>query len=1037
MWEARTAPNAIIKKKNNYPNMKTYWRSVEEYKQSIKAAKDGKVAKQEPQPEFSVEGLSEEEKTGNTTRRDFLKMLGFTVSYAALASSCEMPVRKAIPYLNQPEEIRPGIANYYATSYFDGHDYCSLLVKTREGRPIKIDGNELSSITRGGTTARVQASVLSLYDTERLQNPMKDQNPAAWTDIDGEISSKLQEISGNGGKIVLMSSTIISPTTKKAVNEFLEAYPGSEWVMYDAIPQDAMLAANNDHFGVKAIPAYHFDKADLIVGFNADFHGNWILPVQYTKQYVKGRSLLNGREKLSKHIQYESYMSLTGSNADARVSIKPSEELTVLLNLYNEIAEAKGNKTYPVPSSPVDVVTLGAELLENRGNSLVVSGTNDYFIQAVVNGINHMLENYGKTIDLNDPVYLKQGDDKKVKAIVQEMNEGKVQGLILYGVNPVYDYAEPELFYEGMKKAELTVSFDETLTETSRMCQYICPDNHYLESWNDAQPTRYHYSLSQPTIPKIFDTRQAQESLLKWAGKEVSFLDYMKENWEREVFPNQDLLTGFRQFWNQSLHDGVFEMPKADAAQPVFNELDLSAARTEQQNGWEIVLYEKISIGTGRHANNPWLQEMPDPLSSATWDNYVCLTPSDAEELGLENEDVVLVDGKVELPVYIQPGQAKGTIGIAIGYGRTSAGKVANGVGKNVYHLQDHTSGYRRLAGKKVSFEKVEGKSYPLALTQTHNTMEGRAIVRETTLTEWKEDPKAGNEMHMDIIELGKTLYEIPEYEAFHWGLAINLNACTGCGACVISCQAENNVAVIGKEEIKNRRIMHWLRIDRYYSETADNPEVTHMPVMCQHCDNAPCENVCPVAATPHSDEGLNQMSYNRCIGTRYCMNNCPYKVRRFNWFNYRDNEENFPYNFSNEQEKMVLNPDVTVRSRGVVEKCSFCVQRIQEVKLKAKLENRAIKDGELQSACQQACPGDAIVFGDMNDPEAEIYKLKDNPRTYQLLEQLHTLPSVNYLTRVRNKKPEDKARNYKKFYPVYGDFEGEVKGGHGHKGDH
>jgi molybdopterin-containing oxidoreductase family iron-sulfur binding subunit len=315
--------------------------------------------------------------------------------------------------------------------------------------------------------------------------------------------------------------------------------------------------------------------------------------------------------------------------------------------------------------------------------------------------------------------------------------------------------------------------------------------------------------------------------------------------------------------------------------------------------------------------------------------------------------------------------------------------------------------------------------------------MEGRAIVRETTLTEWKKEPKSGNEMHMDIVKQNKTLYDIPEFEAYHWGMAINLNACTGCGACVIACQSENNVSVIGKKEIKNRRIMHWMRIDRYYSENIDNPEVTHMPVMCQHCDNAPCENVCPVAATPHSDEGLNQMSYNRCIGTRYCMNNCPYKVRRFNWFNYRDNEENFPYNLSNEQEKMVLNPDVTLRSRGVVEKCSFCVQRIQEVKLNAKLDGRPVKDGELKTACQQSCPGDAIVFGDMNDPNAEISKLVDNPRTYQLLEQIHTLPSVNYLTKVRNMDPEEKARNYKKYYPVYGDFEGELEGGHGHGGDH
>jgi len=1013
--------------------MKKYYRSIEEYKEIIRSKNGGKLPVKEPEPEFSTEGLSEDEKTGRSTRRDFLKILGFTASYAALASSCEMPVRKAIPYLNQPEEVKPGIANFYASSYYDGHEYCSILVKTREGRPIKIEGNNLSAVTKGGTSARVQASVLSLYDTARLQGPMKDKSGIEWETVDDEIVSKLNEIRVAGGNITLLTNTVISPSTKKAIEGFISAYPGTEWIQYDNISYSAIDDANEANFGLRAIPSYHFDKAEVIVGFNADFLGNWLSPVEYTKQYSRSRSLMNGNDVLSKHIQYESYMSLTGSNADARVSIRPSDELVVLLNLYNELAGEAQMEKVQVRKSPVDVIAVAEELKEHMGRSLVVSGTNDFHIQSTVNAINYLLGNYGETIDLNNTFNLYKGDDQEMEQLTLRMESGDVDALICYGVNPVYDFVSAKRFTGGMKNVGLTVSFSPVMDETASLCQYVLPDNHYLESWNDAEPKKNHFSLYQPTIPKIFNTRQAQQSMLIWGGSKKDYLGFMKSFWKENIFTQQNLISSFDHFWNQCVHDGIYALPAEEQVQPAFAPQDLTEGNTATHDGWELVIYEKMSLGDGRNANNPWLQEMPDPISSAVWDNYVCIAPSDAEELGLKNEDVVLVDGDIKLPVYVQPGQAKRTIGIACGYGRTSAGRVADGIGKNVFHLQEVKNGYRQLAGKKISFEQVAGETYPLALTQVHNTMEGRAIVRETTLEEWKKDPKSGNEMHKDILELNLSLYEVPDFDGYHWGMAINLNACTGCGACVIACQAENNVAVIGKEEVKNRRIMHWIRIDRYYSDEADNPEVTHMPVMCQHCDNAPCENVCPVAATPHSNEGLNMMAYNRCIGTRYCMNNCPYKVRRFNWFEYSDNEE-FPYNFSNEQEKLVLNPDVTVRSRGVVEKCSLCTQRIQDVKLKAKLENRTIREGELKTACQQACPGDAIVFGDMNDKNSEISKLLVNPRTYQLLEQLHTLPSVSYVTKVRNIDPEEKARNYKKYYPVGTQFEGEIKkGGHGH----
>jgi molybdopterin-containing oxidoreductase family iron-sulfur binding subunit len=998
-------------------DIKKYWRSMDEF-DGITPQEEGGIKQQPDNVDPDI--MSLEGSSVKPTRRDFLKMLGFSVGYAALANSCEMPVRKAIPYLAQPEEITPGIANYYASTFYDGHDYCSILVKSREGRPIKIEGNTLSKITMGGTNARVQASVLSLYDQARLKEPLKDGQAASWQGIDQEIKDKLRSISNSGGKIVLLSTSIISPSTKKTIEEFVTAYPSISCIEYDSISLSALLDANAANFGNRAISSYHFDKAELIVGFNADFLGNYILPIKYARDYAKGRKLID-TDKMSRHIQFESYMSLTGSNADKRVPMKPSEELAILLNLYNKLAPGSSMAQVSAPDSPSNIDDIVADLLTHKGTSLVLSGTNDFYIQVTVNAINMLLGNYGSTLSYPDTL-LKQGNDMTMAALVDNMNAGNVKAFIAYGVNPAYDYFAPEKFISGLGKCELSVSFSDTLDETASLCKYVCPDNHFLESWNDAEPKKNSFSLAQPVINQIFNTRQAQESLLKWAGNETGFYDYIRAYWEKEIFTKQTELLSFESFWNKCIQDGVVE--NVDSALPIvdFKVVDLSQAKIEPTNGLELVLYEKIGLGTGKHANNPWLQELPDPITKAVWDNYVCVSPTYAKEHDLKNEDVVLINGNIELPVLVQPGQHPGTVGIALGYGRTSSGKVADGIGKNAFPLVTY-NGYRRYGGQNVTVEKVSGKTYPLATTQTHHTMEGRAIIRETTLDQWKENQAAGNEMHEKAMKDNLSLYNLPVFESYHWSMAINLNACIGCGNCEIACQAENNVAVIGKEQVKNRRIMHWIRIDRYYSEEVDNPEVTHMPVMCQHCDNAPCENVCPVAATPHSSEGLNQMAYNRCIGTRYCMNNCPYRVRRFNWFEYT-NEKRFNYNMGNEQEKMVLNPDVTVRSRGVVEKCSMCVQRIQEAKLTAKTENRPVAEGEIKTACQQSCPGDAIVFGDINDPNSEVAKIFQNPRSYQLLEQLHTLPSVSYMTKVRNMDPAEKKRNYSINYPTYSEGE-------------
>jgi molybdopterin-containing oxidoreductase family iron-sulfur binding subunit len=655
--------------------------------------------------------------------------------------------------------------------------------------------------------------------------------------------------------------------------------------------------------------------------------------------------------------------------------------------------------TYNVSDSPVDVKKAAEDLLKNKGRSLVVSGTNNLNIQLIVNAINNALENYGNTVCIGKPMNLKQGNEQVMANIVKEMNDGKVGGLLLYNVNPVYDYYNAQAFSDGMKKTGFKLSFADTKDETAELCDFIAPDHNYLESWNDAEPVKGELSITQPTIRPIFNTRQFQDSLMTWAGIEGDFSDYLENNW-KEILGNEG---GFAAAWNQVKHDGVYSLPReAMGEMPSFTGQKLSASKGS--NSIEVVLYEKVAIGTGKYTNNPWLLEMPDPITTATWDNYVCVPVKYAEENGLKHEDVVKVNGELELPVIVQPGQPEGTVSIAMGYGRTAAGNAGNGVGKNVFHFMNVTDGFADVGGKEITIEKVPGKTYELALTQMHHTMEGRPIVRETTLQEYIKNPYSGNEEHLKDEANNVTLYAKIDYDGIQWGMTIDLTACTGCGNCIIACQAENNVPVIGKDQVRRRRIMHWMRIDRYYSSNVDNPEVFHMPVMCQHCDNAPCENVCPVAATNHSDEGLNQMAYNRCIGTRYCINNCPYKVRRFNWYEYVNNN-NFDYNMNSELGKLVLNPDVIVRQRGVVEKCSLCVQRLQAKKLEAKRENRPLRDGEVQTACSQSCPTDAIQFGNLKDENSVIVKNNKEARMYHLLEQLHTLPSTSYLTKIVNKE--------------------------------
>ncbi len=1016
---------------------KKYWKGLEDLRN------DPEFTRLRDNEFFELLPIKEgDDKSSSTPRRDFLKYLGFGVAAASLAA-CTAPVKKAIPYLIKPEEITPGVPDYYASTHFDGNDYASILIKTREGRPIKVDGNESSKITQGGSNARVQASVLGLYDSTRLKHPLARKGPSEWLTVDTEIKSKLADVSSKQGKIRILSSTIISPTTKKAIADFAAKYPTTKHIQYDAISRYGMIKANQLSFGKPVIPAYNFETAAVIASFECDFLSNWIAPIPHSRQYAKTRKLGEDKKKMSRHIQFEANLSLTGSNADNRYKLRASEHGAALVTLYNMVASA--NLGTSATSADAALKKTAQELLANKGNAVVVSGSNDVNHQLIVNAINTLLGSYENIINLDRHSNLRQGNDEEVMELLREMNAGEVGALLVYNSNPVYTLPTGNDFAAAMKKVGLTVSFADREDETAQHCTYVCPDHHYLESWNDAEPVKGSFSTCQPAIQPLFNSRQAQQSLLMWSDSaQQDYHEYLKANWEKNI------LTGATDAsWMKVLQDGVYEGTK-DEGQGTKGEAAASAGTASlpdaaaqianhKSSGIDVVLYEKTGLGNGNNANNPWLQELPDPISKICWDNYFAVSIGFAKAQGYQQGNIIEVKvNNVTLkgPVLIQPGQADQTIGIAVGYGRTNAGKAGNKVGVNAYPLTSFSDGSIHYMASGATITKTVDPDYKLNGTQIHHTMMSREPVRETTLAEWQKDHKSKNEVELFHTYKGKLpadkvdLWATPKLPGFDkpnhlWGMVIDLNSCIGCGACVVSCTAENNVPVVGKDEIGRSREMHWIRIDRYYSSDltkekaeeeglskidswrqmenpSDNPEIVFQPVMCQHCNHAPCETVCPVAATPHSSEGINMMAYNRCVGTRYCENNCPYKVRRFNWFRYNENPQ-FPYTMYDPMEKMVLNPDVVVRSRGVMEKCSLCVQRIQYGKLEAKKQNRRPKDGEINTACAQACPTHAIVFGDYNDPESELSKMAKDERNYHLLEELNTQPNVYYQVKVRN----------------------------------
>lgn len=1014
---------------------KKYWQSFGELNQSEAYNKEVKDEFKEELPFVGDESKSFLETAA--PRRDFLKYLGFSTAAAAVAASCEMPVKKAIPFANKPEDIVPGISNYYATTYVQDGDVVSVLAKVRDGRPIKIEGNDLSPITKGGTSARVQASVLDLYDTARLRFPTIDGKEVTFEAIDKALAGAV------GGNVVILTSTITSPSTKAIIAEFLAKNPGSRHITYDAVSYSAMLQANEATYGVRGIPSYHFENAKAIVSLGADFLGTWLSPVEFSKQYATGKKIDEKNPSMSKHIHFESVASLTGSNADEKYLHRPSETGAIAAALLSAV-NGQGVNGISDAKLKAGIEKAAKTLNENKGAALVVAGSNDVNVQIIVNAINNAIGAGGSTINWGVLNHQRAGVDADFVRLVEDMNAGIVNTLLVYGANPAYTWLDAEKFKAGLKKVRTTVSFASKMDETAELCKFVVPDHHYLESWGDAEAKTGHFSFIQPTIYPLFKTRQWQDSLLKWSGNTSDYLAYLKNFWSAKL--------GGQTGWDKALQDGVISIGESATKPGSFNGAAVGAAVAAATSGkkggkYELVLYEKVGIGAGQGASNPWLQELPDPVTRATWDNYVIVSPAlartmldidlnnggqaDAYEVNPPKKVVkVVANGKeISLPVLIIPGTHPDTIGIAVGYGRSNnIGKAAAGVGQNAFPLASISNGVVSFSNSSVEIT-VTGEKYPVALTQTHNrydTTQGNRteVMKELTLADYKKHPTEIREERdhelkpwggLEKFESQGTIYPVYDRPGIKWGMSVDLNTCTGCGACVVACNAENNVSVVGKPEVLRGHEMHWLRIDRYYSGDMDNPNVVFQPLMCQHCDNAPCENVCPVAATNHSSEGINQMTYNRCIGTRYCANNCPYKVRRFNWSDYTgsdsfgNNQEGIVndvvMNMNDDLTRMVLNPDVTVRSRGVIEKCSFCVQRLQESKLKAKKESRPLVDSDIKVACQQACPTNAITFGNANDKHSAITMVRtENPnRQFYVLEQLHVLPGVTYLAKVRN----------------------------------
>ena len=946
---------------------------------------------------------------GEVSRRRFLGLVSATAALAATAACSKVDRGSIVPYTKRPVEVIPGVANYYASTFQEASRVYSVLVKTREGRPIHIAGNDEHPASRGKTSPRAVADVLRLYDPDRLRGPKLDGEPASWPDADRTVLKALASAKATEATVLLMTGAVLSPSRRALIAELKTVLPSLVHVAWEPSASEASQTVATRVFGGPVRLRPRLDEAKAILSLGDDFLSGE--DPEAIASFAARRRPGEPGDPMNRLWVLEGAMTLTGMAADHRLPLRPSRTAEVVLAL----AGALHRLGIPLPAGvdgaalpqgvPAGVpekwlLALAADLKAASAGAVALCGDAmppEVHVGALL--LNSMLGAIGKALEVRAAQPLATLAD--LQRLAREMKSGRVGTAIFWDVNPAYAFPQAEVWKDAMASTPLRVWLGVLEDETAAQCQAVLPEHHWLEAWGDYEGEDGRLTLQQPTVGALYDSRQGEEILLTWLGgldaaTVPDYHAYLKGQWQRKVYPAGSPVP-FERFFQAALHDGLVHRQSPSLPAPAVNGGVLAGwtKRTapEQPGEFELMLMPGAAVYDGRYANSGWLQELPDPVTKITWGNPVTVSVADAQRLGLQDGDVVTLEAggtSVQSPCVLQPGQAEGVLTLALGFGRTT-GSVAAGVGVNAYPLIEAASSAPHLR-QGVRLSKAGGRE-TLPVTQGHHKMEGRDIIRTFTLAEYAREAKTGNEQK-DF----PTLYPGQEFPDHKWGMAIDLSTCVGCNGCVIACQSENNIPVVGPEQVVKGREMHWIRVDRYYEGDPANPSVAHQPMLCQQCDNAPCENVCPVNATTHSPDGLNQMTYNRCVGTRYCANNCPYKVRRFNFLEFTANKTR--------PESLVYNPEVTVRPRGVMEKCTFCVQRINDARIRAKGENRPLRDGEIVPACAAACPGEAIIFGDLKDPRSRVSVLSQSDRGYKVLEELGARPAITYLANLKNPAP-------------------------------
>jgi molybdopterin-containing oxidoreductase family iron-sulfur binding subunit len=1015
-----------------------YWRSFEELYKDENTQK----AKFDEFKDGVTDQFEIDKNLSGLSRRKFLALLGASAALAGAGCSDYRDKGEIIPYNQKPEEIVLGAANYYASTCLSCENACGILIKTREGRPIKVDGNPDHPVSKGKICAKGQASILDLYDPSRLQSPMIKRGgsfiTSDWKTIDQEV---LKVINNESSKeIAIVTHSILSPTTQKLLNEFKVKYLEAQVYSYELFDNSIKNSAWQKCYNQNNFPLIKWDEAEVILSLEGDFLGIEGNKVEQVRLYTEKRDVMKGSD-FNRLYVVEGNMSLTGMNADYRLRLKPDAQYDLVMALLNEIIIVKKSSKISVDNNAITALSafnlnaiskkfelskdalnqLVTDLIKNSGKSLVYAGRAlSEKVQIAVNLLNEVLGNTRLYKDGESLQSSTLSNYSEFEELVTKLNDGKVKAVIHFDSNPVY-HLPAELNYSKALSKTSAITLTASVNETTALSNFVLPINHTFESWGDVKVRTGFYSLVQPVIAPLYNTRQKEAILLTWLSgdsqkySETIYLDYLKNNWKSSIYPSLSSLFDFERYWAGILHDGVSKMSENVNLNYSFSQSSLSLLndRTESQQGFTVVLQESYSLGDGRFANNGWLQELPHPISKVTWDNYAAISEKTSKKLLLKTNDVISVNvdsRKIKIPVLIQPGVADNMIAIDLGYGRKNSPIVANEVGFNANNLLSKKPSISRWINAGAAISKTN-ETYNIVSTQDHHTFDDsliqdihfkRAIIQEGTLSQYKKNPNFLNTKKHDLVNMYKDF----EYSGVKWAMSIDLNKCLGCGDCVVACNVENNIPVVGKDQVALGREMNWLRIDRYYSGTPENPKVSLQPMLCQHCDHAPCENVCPVVATTHSEDGLNQMVYNRCVGTRYCSNNCPYKVRRYNFFNFRDH---FRSGYQEQPSfELAMNPEVTVRSRGVMEKCTFCVQRIMEARQEAAKNNTTIKGTDVKTACQDACGTEAIIFGDMNDVESKLSKYRNHQLGYVVLEELNVKPNVTYIAKLRNTFSEE-----------------------------